>query len=172
MILRNSAQKEFACIWQNKWVIVIAIEIKRTQITFQATFPWPSPSWYLKRPNISIGSDILKMKKWSSQWPQCMQLRKEAWRKKNAGLQRGLNPWPRDYRCDALPTELWNHWRWEQVNCGKWHTVFSCSFRTGLLLNSTAGLCSMLCPICYVLVTGDTRLRLLLNSGLRCAVWP
>ena len=37
---------------------------------------------------------------------------------KNSGLQRGLNPWPRDYRCDALPTELWSHWRWEQVNCG------------------------------------------------------
>ena len=38
--------------------------------------------------------------------------------KKNSGLQRGLNPWPRDYRFDALPTELWSHWRWEQVNCG------------------------------------------------------
>ena len=38
--------------------------------------------------------------------------------KKNSGLQRGLNPWPREYRCDALPTELWSHWRWEQVNCG------------------------------------------------------
>ena len=37
---------------------------------------------------------------------------------KNSGLQRGLNPWPREYRCDALPTELWSHWRWEQVNCG------------------------------------------------------
>ena len=35
---------------------------------------------------------------------------------KNSGLQRGLNPWPRDYRCDALPTELWSHWRWEQVS--------------------------------------------------------
>ena len=37
---------------------------------------------------------------------------------KNSGLQRGLNPWPREYRCDALPTELWSHWRWEQVNFG------------------------------------------------------
>ena len=37
---------------------------------------------------------------------------------KNSGLQRGLNPWPREYRCDALPTELWSHWRWERVNCG------------------------------------------------------
>ena len=36
---------------------------------------------------------------------------------KNSGLQRGLNPWPREYRCDALPTELWSHWRWEQVIC-------------------------------------------------------
>ena len=32
---------------------------------------------------------------------------------KNSGLQRGLNPWPRDYRRDALPTELWSHWRWD-----------------------------------------------------------
>ena len=26
------------------------------------------------------------------------------------------HPWPRDYLCDALPTEPWNHWRWEQVS--------------------------------------------------------
>ena len=51
----------------------------------------------------------MKMKKWSSQWTQFMQLRKEAW-KKNSGLQRGLNPRPRHYRCDALPTEL--DWGW------------------------------------------------------------
>ena len=37
----------------------------------------------------------MKTKKRSSQWTQFMQLRKEAW-KKNSGLQRGLNPWPRD----------------------------------------------------------------------------
>ena len=37
----------------------------------------------------------MKMKKWSSQWTQFIQLRKGAW-KKNSGLQRGLNPWPRD----------------------------------------------------------------------------
>ena len=34
----------------------------------------------------------MKMKKWSSQWTQFMQLRKEAWKKKNSGLQRSLNP--------------------------------------------------------------------------------
>ena len=38
---------------------------------------------------------FLKMKKWSSQWTQFMQLHKEAW-KKNSGLQQGLNSWPRD----------------------------------------------------------------------------
>ena len=37
--------------------------------------------------------------------------------KKKSGFQRGLNPWPRDYRYDALQTELWSSWRWEQVNC-------------------------------------------------------
>ena len=36
---------------------------------------------------------------------------------KNLGLQQGLNPWPRGYWCDALPTKQWSHWRWEQVNC-------------------------------------------------------
>ena len=37
----------------------------------------------------------MKMKKWSSQWTQFMQLRKEAW-KKNSGLQQDLNAWPRN----------------------------------------------------------------------------
>ena len=36
------------------------------------------------------------MKKWSSQWTKFMQLRKEAWKTKNSGLQWSLNPWPRD----------------------------------------------------------------------------
>ena len=49
---------------------------------------------------------------------------------KNSGLQWGLNPWPRDYRCDAPPTELWSHWHWEQVNCG-----FICSLLKKWVLN-------------------------------------
>ena len=49
---------------------------------------------------------VLRMKKWLSQWKKP---------EKNSGLERGLNPWSGDYRCDALPTELWSHWRWEQV---------------------------------------------------------
>ena len=36
MVLRNSAQKGFACIWQSKWFGVIAIEIERTQIHFSS----------------------------------------------------------------------------------------------------------------------------------------
>ena len=48
MVLRNSAQKEFACIWQSKSVGVIAIEIERMQ------FWWPSPSWHLKLPNNTV----------------------------------------------------------------------------------------------------------------------
>ena len=55
------------------------------------------------------------MKKWSSQWTQFMQLRKKAWKKLRTST--GFEPvtW-RFYRCDALPTELWSHWHWEQVN--------------------------------------------------------
>ena len=30
----------------------------------------------------------------------------------------GFEPVTSRYRCDALPTELWSHWRWEQVSCG------------------------------------------------------
>ena len=33
--------------------------------------------------------------------------KEEAWKK--SGLQRDSNPWPPQYRCDALPTELWSH---------------------------------------------------------------
>ena len=40
-------------------------------------------------------ADMKSNEGWSSQlWTQFMQLRKEAWKK--SGLQRGLNPWPRD----------------------------------------------------------------------------
>ena len=54
---------------------------------------------------------------WSSQlWSQFLQLRKEAWKKFRTST--GLEPVTSRYRCDALPTELWSHWRWEQVNFG------------------------------------------------------
>ena len=56
------------------------------------------------------------MKKWSSQWTQFLQLRKEAWKKCRTST--GFESVTSRYRCDALPTELWSHWRWEQVNCG------------------------------------------------------
>ena len=31
-------------------------------------------------------------------------------------MKKWSSQWPHDYRCDTLPTELWSHWRWEQVN--------------------------------------------------------
>ena len=40
--------------------------------------------------------------------------KREAWKKFR--LQRNSNPWPLQYRCSALPTELWSHNCWEQVN--------------------------------------------------------
>ena len=47
------------------------------------------------------------MKKWSSQWTQFMQLRKEAWKKFRTST--GFEPVTLRYRCNALPTELWSH---------------------------------------------------------------
>ena len=62
-------------------------------------------------------ADMKSNKEWSSQlWSQFLQLRKEAWKKFRTST--GLEPVTSRYRCDALPTELWSHWRWEQVNCG------------------------------------------------------
>ena len=71
-------------------------------------------------------ADMKSNEEWSSQlWSQFLQLRKEAWKKKKKKKFRtstGLEPVTSRYRCDALPTELWSHWRWEQVNFG-----FMCS---------------------------------------------
>ena len=53
------------------------------------------------------------MKKWSSQWTQFMQLRKERPEKK-LGLQRGLNQWPRD--TGAMFYQL--SYKATDVNCG------------------------------------------------------
>ena len=46
---------------------------------------------------------------------QFKQLQKRSLKKKFR-LQRDSNPWPLRYRCSALPTELWSHNCWEQVN--------------------------------------------------------
>ena len=37
---------------------------------------------------------------------------------KNFRTSTGFEPVTSRYRCDALPNELWSHWRWEQVNFG------------------------------------------------------
>ena len=41
-------------------------------------------------------------------------LRRETW-KNFSGLQRALNPRPRDTGATLQPTELWSHWRWELI---------------------------------------------------------
>ena len=62
-------------------------------------------------------ADMKSNEEWSSQlWSQFLQLRKEAWKKFRTST--GLEPVTSRYRCDALPTELWSNWRWEQVNFG------------------------------------------------------
>ena len=68
----------------------------------------------------------MKMKKWSSQWTQFMQLRKEAWKKFRTST--GFEPVTSRYRCDALPTELWSHWRWEQVTLSTRSSIHACTW--------------------------------------------
>ena len=51
-------------------------------------------------------------------------------KKKKIRTSTGFKPVTSRYRCDALPTELWSHWRWERVNCG-----FICSSERNEVLN-------------------------------------
>ena len=49
-------------------------------------------------------------------------LTSKLWLLWNSGLQRGLNPWPRDTGSTLWPTELWRHWIFQAslrncINC-------------------------------------------------------
>ena len=85
---------------------MIKVDVCGTDATLSYSIWTINASIYLK-----------KTKKWSSQWTQFMQLRKEAWKKKFRTWT-GFEPVTSRYWCDALPTELWSHWYWKQVNCG------------------------------------------------------
>ena len=61
-----------------------------------------SPGMFLKAYNIPT-CYILRRKKWSSQWRQFMQLRKEAWKK----IQDLKGVWTRDL---AIPVQCSNNW--------------------------------------------------------------
>ena len=63
-----------------------------TTIINLSSFCYVNDIW--NKSYMNCGNEMI-MKKWSSQWTQFMQLRKEAWKKKK-GLQHGLNPWPCD----------------------------------------------------------------------------
>ena len=62
-----------------------------------------------------------EMKKWLTQWTQFMQLRKEAWKRFRTST--GFEPVTSRYRCDALATELWSHWRWSRSIVGSYFPV-------------------------------------------------
>ena len=49
----------------------------------------------------------------------------------------GFEPVYSRYRCDALPTELWSHWRWEKVNCGFIYDLFDISL-TNIFLSTVS----------------------------------
>ena len=65
----------------------------------------------------------MKRKKCSSQWTQFMQFRKEAW-KKNSGLQRGLNRWPRGAMLYQLSYEATD----EEAHCDDHFFIFKSVF--------------------------------------------
>ena len=77
------------------WDIILTSLLPPIQICSSKFWAWScivNDIWNKSYMNCGNG---MKMKKWSSQWTQFMQLRKKAWKKKS-GLQWVLNPWPRD----------------------------------------------------------------------------
>ena len=56
----------------------------------------------------------MKMKKWSSQWTQFMQLRKEAWKKKKK-IQDSNGAWTRDL---AIPVRCSTNWAMKRLMLG------------------------------------------------------
>ena len=70
--------------------------------------------------------------KWSSQWTQFMQLRKEAW-KKNSGLQQGLNPWTYDtsamfYQLAYEATDVGSRSIGQSVSYVNWNFVLTLGY--------------------------------------------
>ena len=61
---------------------------------------------------------LLKVKKWSSQWKQFMQLRKEAWKK----IQDFNGVWTRDL---AIPVWCSNQLSYEATDVGSWSILCS-----------------------------------------------
>ena len=105
--------------------------LKKSWLVKLATNPRLSVNDIWNKSYMKCGNEM-KMKKWSSQWTQFMQLRKEAWKKSRTST--GFEPVTWRYRCDVLPTELWSHWRWEQVLefnlefqiVGPWWRILNC----------------------------------------------
>ena len=69
-----------------------------------------SPGMFLKAYNIPT-CYILRRKKWSSQWRQFMQLRKEPWKK----IQDLKGVWTRDL---AIPVQCSNNWAMKPLTLG------------------------------------------------------
>ena len=63
-----------------------------------------------------IINDVMKIFAVDTQFKQLRKRSLKKKKKKKFRLQRDSNPWPLRYRCSALPTELWSHNCWEQVN--------------------------------------------------------
>ena len=96
--LPSSSHEFFFFAFSLAWIFFVFSPPPPPPITFQWSVP--RKAWY---------SGYRSERNWCN----CV---KKPGKKKKSGLQRDLNPWPRGYRCDALPV-LWSYWSWEQVNC-------------------------------------------------------
>ena len=91
--------------------------INHSDCYFKMTLMWTRPrngeiTWLMRR--LYSDYDIWRYERSSRLIRNLSNCEREAWKKFR--LQRDSNPWPLRYRCSALPTELWSHNCWEQVN--------------------------------------------------------
>ena len=104
---------------QNRFAIGRGVKILDPQN--RGGVQWPPPPCQVKNNrNYSDWVCTAVMSKWRYERSSRLirnlsNCEREAWKKKFR-LQRDSNPWPLRYRCSALPTELWSHNCWEQVN--------------------------------------------------------
>ena len=87
---------------------------------------------------------------------------------KKSGLQRDSNPWPPRFRCDALPTELWNHTL--GARSIYWVHIFPCSEMMWSLYE-IIHICTSSVLVSYILDYDKICKRNELKKILDCGLW-
>ena len=102
--------------WSSQWMQFKPLTLGAGQLWVHM-FPWTK--WVLMIYEINhIWAAEMKWKWRNDRRSECNLSNCVKKPEKKFRTSTGFEPVTSRYRCHALPTELWSHWRWEQVNCG------------------------------------------------------